>query len=233
VKIASNITNSKLADSHMHTKYTEPTIQSCKRHRTANATDSTTDMHCTNTANSAGRADRLSPLVKSTDTNADSNSVNVCTPVDLDIGNLLGVSTQNADATADTEAVAMLSATKPSPLLANRPSRLCQRPARYLSNVRLSSSLIGRIGAPFPIVLEVACCRLGSAHSESEVVVDVLTLRVLLLKNVVVLHLKHCKVVQKCCVDDIAHVKLSLRTRRTLVRGLRQVRPQRPMQVRL
>jgi len=112
----------------MYTKYTKPTTKSCKRHRTANATDSTTYVYCTDTASRTDRADRLSPLVKATDTNTDSNSANVCTPVDLDIGmdtgvivNLPGMSSQSADTMADMEAVIMHADTKPLLLSATWP----------------------------------------------------------------------------------------------------------------
>jgi len=124
------LSDSESVDSHTHTQYTEPTTKSCKRCRSANATDSMTDTHCMSTANCTDKTARFLPLVKSRDTDADSNSANVCTSVDLDIGmdkvvivNPLEMSSQSAHATADREAVATRSTTKPLPLLATRPQR--------------------------------------------------------------------------------------------------------------
>ena len=126
-----NPSDNELADSHTHTKNNQPTIQPYTRHRTANATDDLPSIHCTSTANHADRADRHLPLVKTTDTNKDSQSVNVCTPSDLDISNSPELASQSTDATA-AEAVATRSATKPLPLPAGCPSRIHRHPSRYL-----------------------------------------------------------------------------------------------------
>jgi len=146
-----NPSDSESANSHTHNRHTEPTIQPYKRRRTTNAIDSMTDTHCMDTTSRTDRADRLLPLVKSTHTpvDTDSDSVNVCTR-------------------ADTDAVATYSATKPLPWRQRRH----RRPARYLSNVELSLTLIGRVGAPFPIILESACCRLGSVRARVLLLVE-------------------------------------------------------------
>ena len=171
-------------DSHAYTHYTEPTTNSSCKQRRTNATDSATDTHCTSTANRTDKAARLSPLVKSTATDTpvdtDNISANVFTPVDLDIGMDKVVvvtppemSSQSAGAMADMEAAAPHSATKPLPLLANRPQRHQRHPARLLSNVQLRWSLIGRIGsAPTFFVSEVGCCRLVDVCGESVVGVE-------------------------------------------------------------
>jgi len=147
-----NLSDTESANSHMHTKDMRPTIQPYKRHKTRNAADSTIDTHSMDTANHRDTADRLSPLVKSTDTpvDADSKSANVCMPVDLDVGvdtavivNPAGMSSQSADANAGTEAVAMDSTTKPLPPSTCRTWRCVRCPTRYLDNVQVSSSLTG------------------------------------------------------------------------------------------
>jgi len=91
----------------------------------------------------------LQRLGMTTDTNTDSQSVNVCMPTDLVISvdtaiisSLPELSSQSTDAAADTEAVSTISATKPLPLSAGHPSRIHCRPSRYLDNIQTSASLI-------------------------------------------------------------------------------------------
>jgi len=136
------------------------------------------DTHCTDTANRTDMADRFPPLVKSTDISVDTDrqSANVCMPVDLDTGmdtaiivNPAVMSSQSADATDDTEAVATDSATKPLPW----PQQCRRHPVRYLDNVQVSSSLIGRVRlAPICFVSGVQGCLACMRDSESVVVVD-------------------------------------------------------------
>ena len=59
-------------DLHTHTKHNEPTLPPYKRRRTAHATDELPSIHHMNSPSRADRADRQSPLVKTTDTNSDS-----------------------------------------------------------------------------------------------------------------------------------------------------------------
>jgi len=87
--------------SDMHTNDKQPTIQPHKQRRATAATDA----HCMTTHTDT--ADRHSPLFESTD-NIDSQSHNVCKPVDVDISNPPELLSQSADATA-AETVVTLS----------------------------------------------------------------------------------------------------------------------------
>jgi len=128
-----NLSDNESADSHMHTKHSEPTIQLCKRRKTANATDKLPSIHCMDTVSCADRADRHSPLVKTTETNTDGQSVNVCMPSNLDISvdtAIISSSPELASQSTDAMAVeTVTTATKPLPLSAGRPSHIHHRPS--------------------------------------------------------------------------------------------------------
>jgi len=143
-----NLSDMESSDSHMHTKHNESTIPPYMRHRTAHATDKLPTIHSMGSPNHADRADSHSPLVKTTDTNSDSQSVNVCMPCDLDTSSSRELASQSTDATTDTEAVTTGCTAKPLPLSARWPLHGHHLPIRYLDNIQASMSRIGRIGVP-------------------------------------------------------------------------------------
>ena len=133
--------DAELSDSHTHTKHKEPTIPPYKWHRTQPATDEMPSIHPTDSSSRVDRADRHSPVVKTTDT---SQSANICTPSDLDTCRPRKQASQSTDAAAETGVVTMDQADKPHPRYAGRPSRSHRKPNRFLDNIEASLSLIGQ-----------------------------------------------------------------------------------------
>ena len=134
----------ELSNSHTHVKHNEITIPPYKRRRTQPATDDMLSIHPTDTSSHADRADRLSPVVKTTDT---CQSANVRMPSDLDTCRPRKQASQSTDTAAETGVVTMGQADKPHPGHARRLSRSHHKPIQFLGNIEASASLIGQTGA--------------------------------------------------------------------------------------
>ena len=144
----------ELSDSHTHTRHNEPTIPPCKRRRTQPATDMSS-IHPTDSASREHRADRPSgdsTLDKTTDT---SQSINVCTPSDLDTCRLRKQASQSTGTAAETWVAATGQAIEPRLCHAGRPKCKHSKPIRYLDNLEACSSLIGQAGLQPRIVSNI------------------------------------------------------------------------------
>jgi len=162
-----NSPDAELSGLHTHTKHNETTIPLYKRRRTQPATYELPSIHPTDSSSRADRADRLLPVVKTTDT---SQATNVCTPSDLDTCRLRKQASQSTDPVAETGVVTTGQADKPHPGHTGCPSRSHRKPIRFLDNIEASVLLIGRVGSRLSIVFRITCFRLGSACDRSGVV---------------------------------------------------------------
>jgi len=153
--------------SHTHTRNNEPTTPS-KRRRTQPATV----MSCiqpTDSPSCGYRADRPSDdltLDKTTDT---TQSINVCTPSDLDTCTTREQVSQSTDTATETGIAATSQPVEPRPCHAGRPKRKHSKPIRFLDTIEVSSQLIGQTGSRQCIVSGITCFRFDSVHSDSHV----------------------------------------------------------------
>jgi len=152
----------ELSDSHTSTKHNEPIIPPYKWHKTTHATDEVPSIHPTESLSHGHTADRLLPLDKATDSNSDSQSINVCVPNDLDTRFLREQASQSTDAAFGPAVVIARQPDKPHPYSTGCLSRSHRKPIRLLDNIRASMSLIGRVRSCLSIVSHVSC-RLGRA----------------------------------------------------------------------
>ena len=109
------------------------TSQPKLRHKATNTTMET-NTHCAKTASCAD-SDTNAPLFPSMDNFSDHSS-NTCVSIGLDICNPAVAESQSTDGASTAIAESAATQHRPCPALANRPTRVRRRPARFLETMQ-------------------------------------------------------------------------------------------------